>query len=288
MGLFDFFKKKDNTPAPQSEPAAEVGSLLSVTLLFNKQPVINADAIAAAMPAGITFTHAPATSEGAVFVFPEITTHIGGAAVPVNYLLSATTNQGKPVQLPATAYQQNWHWRPGNEVAKKCRYQLVLAEMMGRSLPATQRAELLGTMLVATINALKPQAIYSPGADKIISPDAFLTGWQAEHKELLTAACNVRLFKMEGSNGKLLMDTLGLHTFGLPDLQIVFSNIPEGRVAGFLWSYAYYLLEKGDVIYDGNTVDGFTPGSKWKCQHVSAQVAPDREVLEILTEEQNI
>jgi hypothetical protein len=76
------------------------------------------------------------------------------------------------------------------------------------------------------------------------------------------------------------MDTLGLAALGLPDLQCHFHGLEVNEVAGLLYNTAWYVFENGDVIEDGQTVDG-VDGHRWRCQHEVALVPPEREVLDI-------
>ncbi len=43
----------------------------------------------------------------------------------------------------------------------------------------------------------------------------------------------------------------------------------------------YYLFRQGDIINDGETVEGVERGQKWVCRHEQALVPPEREVLDI-------
>jgi hypothetical protein len=41
------------------------------------------------------------------------------------------------------------------------------------------------------------------------------------------------------------------------------------------------IFDQGDVIEDGHTVEGFPPGSRWRCRHEKALIVPTREVLDV-------
>jgi hypothetical protein len=77
------------------------------------------------------------------------------------------------------------------------------------------------------------------------------------------------------------MDTRGLAELGLPDVQMHFRNLPPGKVAGFLYGAAEYILANGDCIADGNTIAGIEPGQKWKCQHEMSLWNPKRIVIDV-------
>jgi len=105
---------------------------------------------------------------------------------------------------------------------------------------------------------------------------------QANPNTLLFGAVNVRLFNIANRQaGESLMDTIGLSTLGLPDLQCLFVNLDPNRVAGLLYNIAADIFNEGDVIQDGQTVDGLTASDRWQCRHEESIVAPKREVLDI-------
>jgi len=58
---------------------------------------------------------------------------------------------------------------------------------------------------------------------------------------------NVRLFNITGvDSSQILMDTIGLSYFGLPDFQILYKAPYENDIARLLWNSAYYIFEKGN------------------------------------------
>ncbi len=48
-----------------------------------------------------------------------------------------------------------------------------------------------------------------------------------------------------------------------------------------LYNAAYYLFEHGDVIDDGDTIQGIPTDQRWTCQHELALAEPEREVIDI-------
>jgi hypothetical protein len=96
-------------------------------------------------------------------------------------------------------------------------------------------------------------------------------------------AVNVRLFQVQGrQEGEVLMDTIGLAALGLPDLQCHFVGLDPQQVANTLYGAAYYVYENGDVIEDGETIQGAGEGVvRWRCRHEDALMDPARVVLDI-------
>ena len=77
------------------------------------------------------------------------------------------------------------------------------------------------------------------------------------------------------------MDSLGLHLFGLPDVQCHFRDREPGEIAALLHSTATYLFDAGDVIADGNTISSLDGDSTYVCRRERSLVAPARTVLDI-------
>lgn len=188
------------------------------------------------------------------------------------------------VELPDAAFQQNWHWPEANQIAKSCTYEILLTDLMSRTLPYKERLNIFMDFLVAVIKATQPNAVYSSPAQKILNPVDIINIWDTDKIQTLSAICNVRLYNVSNDKDhkELLMDTVGLHIIGLPDFQIRFSTANENEVANLLWTYAYYVYEFGDVIVDGNTLEGLKAGSKWKCEKQFSLVAPERIVVNVM------
>ena len=102
-------------------------------------------------------------------------------------------------------------------------------------------------------------------------------------------AVNVRFFTIQGSDD-MLVDTLGMNTLFLPDLQYHFRGLDPNWVVNHAYNVASYLLTSGNEIDSGETVDGIKDGYmdrsiQWKCQYEDALIQPKRPVLDINTGE---
>jgi hypothetical protein len=99
---------------------------------------------------------------------------------------------------------------------------------------------------------------------------------------MLSGALNVRMFNIQGgAPTEVVMDTLGLYAFGLPDIQCHFVQLEPANMAGLLFGLGHYIFEHGDIINDGETVQGLSDSDRWLCQHEVALVGPERDVLDI-------
>ena len=96
---------------------------------------------------------------------------------------------------------------------------------------------------------------------------------------------NVRFFNIEGTED-MLIDTVGMSTLLLPDLQYHFHGMDPNWVVNHAYNVASYILEHDNPIQDGETIDGVADGQmcreiQWKCQYEDALIQPPREVLDI-------
>ena len=78
-----------------------------------------------------------------------------------------------------------------------------------------------------------------------------------------------------------MLDTLGLHVFGLPDLQCHFRDRSPGEIAGMLYATALYVFDSGDVIGDGNTISGPDGEGRYVCRRETSLLEPTRLVLDV-------
>ena len=84
----------------------------------------------------------------------------------------------------------------------------------------------------------------------------------------------------------MLIDTVGMSTLFLPDLQYHFHDMDPNWVVNHAYNVASYILEHDNPIQDGETIDGVADGQmcreiQWKCQYEDALIQPPRGVLDI-------
>jgi hypothetical protein len=129
---------------------------------------------------------------------------------------------------------------------------VLLAEMMGHLHEREHRRAAFRSVVTALLAMTDPVATWWPNACKLVPPAE-----AADH-----GFVNVRLFNVQDEPGEMVMDSLGLHVFGLPDVQCRFRDLEPGRVAAQLYDLAARIFERGG---DG---DG------------NALVAPERAVID--------
>lgn len=109
--------------------------------------------------------------------------------------------------------------------------------------------------------------------------DAVLAGSAALQALPINVWCNVRFFNV--GDGWFMMDTVGMAQLDRQDSEARFlgDRYQPDDVSHFLLNVGLYLAENGDVIADGDTMDG-PGGVRWRATRVDeSSVGPPRSVL---------
>ena len=199
---------------------------------------------------------------------------VEGIPVPLITAIAASEPGERRVVEREHDFGQSWGWPEAKAVVEQATASVALFEVMGHLHARHDRSAAFRAVVDAVIATTAPIATWWPNVELFVPPADL-----AVHE--LEGLVNVRLFRVEDTDGELLMDSLGLHAFGLPDLQCRFRGLDPSAVANLLLNTALYVFEHGDVIEDGNTISGLGGDGQWPCRHEAAQVAPDRAVLAI-------
>jgi hypothetical protein len=185
------------------------------------------------------------------------------------------------------ALRQSWTFPEARELFNDCGHSLIFADILSWSLPHDLRRKIVVNGLLALLETSRVDLVYWLHSEQMLSPEDV----QDRYSETEMSASpvfgflNVRIFKGEGET---LMDTVGLSAIGLRDLQIHYRDLDPDQVFGFLRDLGSYVLENGDVIQDGHTVDAPETGrwkwfqsSRWTCRWKQSLLPPERPVIDI-------
>ena len=174
-------------------------------------------------------------------------------------------------QLPEVS--QTWDWPGADEALDHCRSAVLVSEMFTEGYDAEERVSALTAVLRVLSRSTDPVLINWPLSQRVVDPE--------RASDDLDGVINIRLFTVAGDESALVMDSLGLHIFGLPDVQCHFRDREPAEIAALLHSTATYLFEAGDVIADGNTISSLDGNDAYVCRRERALVAPARMVLDV-------
>src|SRR6516165_685279 len=196
------------------------------------------------------------------------------AGVPVMSVIMPVDDDDYLTDPARIDLSQTWEFPQAPAALGRCRAALTIGEMFGRVRPPWQRLEVFRATVLAVCRLTDPVAAWWPTATQLLPPPS-------PDGQPLMGLLNVRLFRVEGSASDVVMDTLGLQVFGLPDLQCHCHGIELPRLATYLRNAANYVFERGDVIRDGDTIEGIEPGEKWRCLQEEALIPPGRLVIDL-------
>ena len=182
---------------------------------------------------------------------------------------------------------QMWDCQEDRErIFRECQYQVVAIDMLAAALPALERANLDADFIDA-LAELYPtcEAFYFQNSGKLFLAEDVRTHQIEGPDRFIKFGVNVRFFNIQGTDD-MLVDTLGMGTLFLPDLQYHFHVMDPNWVVNHAYNVLSYILVNNNPIKDGETVDGVKNGKmsrriQWTCQYENALIQPPREVLDI-------
>jgi Domain of unknown function (DUF4261) len=169
---------------------------------------------------------------------------------------------------------QTWNWEGAQAAVSASRCSVLVTEMFGDGRTPQERWDAMSGVVAEMARLTRPTALSWPQSQRVGDPELFAASD-------LDGLINVRYFSISNDPGVMVMDTLGLHVFGLPDVQCHFRDREPGEIAAMLFSTAVYLFRSGDVIADGNTISGPRGGERLVCFHERALLAPTRQVIDV-------
>lgn len=192
------------------------------------------------------------------------------------------------------AVQQAWGWKEGagSAVAQHQAFLRIRMSYVFGGGPDTPvmpkdcepKAELEFVTKLALALSSRPAALayFNPNGEVLRSADDVRKSVDHAAKHQIPPLdnwSNVRLFNP--NNGWLLMDTIGMEQLDVPDGEACFraKAYEPADIANFLRNASLYLLTNGEVIKNGDTMNG-PGGVNWRAFHVKEPLcAPPRRVL---------
>ena len=163
-----------------------------------------------------------------------------------------------------------------------CTKKIVLGDWMCAFLPYKERCSLIHKFLeLALIEFPQCKLVRIPSSGRLLTREECLNNPWPEEASFINEGINFRFFQVtEGENPEFVADTLGFYAIGLPDLQVHFHTLNPNDVVNRLEDYAVYIFSNGDIINDGEKVQGLYEDEFWYCQHEKSIIPPYREVLD--------
>jgi hypothetical protein len=202
----------------------------------------------------------------------DVTGQGGGSPPLVTVMMPATPLGQSGKQGPDVS--QTWDWDGAEAAVARGTAGVIVTELMRAGWSAQDRVAALTRVLVELCRLTQPVAIYWAQSQRVSDPQVLAV-------DDLNGIVNVRFFAVSGEENAMVLDTLGLHVFGLPDLQCHFRDREPAKIAGLLYATALYVFDSGDVIADGNTISGLDGDERYVCRREPSLLEPSRLVLDV-------
>lgn len=222
----------------------------------------------------------PVEKEGSLLAFAHLDhrTRFQEATLPAQCVFAEIEDIPANTDWIAQSMFQTWDWPEMENAVTRATAAISVTDMLTGGVDRKTRLKLFHGAIRAALEHVDPVAIHWLPSQRVINPERYKEDMEND-QIYYSAAVNVRMFKVEDS-GERIMDTMGLCALGVPDLQCNFVNLDPSQVGILLFEYAEYLLERGDVIRNGHTVQGVGE-QKWVCRHEKSMIDPPRNVIDL-------
>jgi hypothetical protein len=199
---------------------------------------------------------------------------------PENFVISDPESIENPLQLFSSSLIQTWDWAEAEQAISAAKSVIEISDGAPESLARTNRLQNFHNVVLSLLEVAQPLAIHWLPSQRIVNPQRYKEDLESGGL-LFSSAVNVRMFKIEQSDERI-MDTMGLTALGCIDLQSVFINLDPSKMGLYLYHLAEYVFERGDVIRDGDTIEGMEPTERWRCRKIPSYVPPTRRVINVI------
>lgn len=205
--------------------------------------------------------------------------------IPPQLMIMECTGIENPVMDELSA-SQLWDCPDGKEILDKCKYQVVATDMMAQGLDYRERAEMLVNYVEALVEIYPScKAVVFETSKKMLAREDILECTVPKENRFIYYAVNARFFNVQGTDD-MIVDTIGMGTLFMPDLQYHFHDMNPDVVVNHAYNMLSYIYSQGNPIKSGDTIDGIkddgiSPDIQWTVQYEDSLIQPVREVIDI-------
>ncbi len=253
-------RQKLNKDSKKQESPENPTELLMVKLFFGDVPSLDDELIEKELRLRFNKIEFPETydkkSNSRHYFFKDYEVKFPEGNIPAQATILLPNEHKVDYSELTTSCRQSWNWRKAEETVKKCSYEVLITDVMSRNLDHKLRIEYFQKFASSIVSAMKPAAVWVRNSEVILTPSDFIKKSSQNNYQNINTFMNVRLFNIQETEDEIIMDTLGLHSLGLPDFEFRFTNCDPQKIAGLLFNYSNYIFENGVVIEHGNTIEG--------------------------------
>lgn len=211
------------------------------------------------------------------------------ASLPPQLMITKCTDFDE-TKIGVIERSQMWDCEESEKILSECKYQVMATDMMAATLDAKERAQLDMDFMEAVVELFPDcEAVYFQNSGKLFTAEAIRNHTIPRESRFIYFAVNARFFNIQGTND-MLVDTLGMSTLSLPDIQYHFHDMEPNWVVNHAYNIASYILDNDNPIENGDSIDGIVDGvinqqMQWRCQYEDALIQPLRGVIDICMNE---
>lgn len=186
---------------------------------------------------------------------------------------------------------QMWDCPESGEILARCKYHMIAVDMLGDMIPDYRdRADMLMDFMETLVEMFPEcEAVYFQNSGKMFARDRIVNHEIPREDRFIFFAVNVRFFNIQGTEDSIV-DSLGMGTLYLPDVQYHFHGMNPDWVVNHAYNVLSYIYANNAPIVSGETIDGIVDGRmarsvQWRCQYEEALIQPVREVMDICMNE---
>ena len=205
--------------------------------------------------------------------------------IPPMLMLMGASEITKPV-MNEIDQSQTWDCEEADEILASCKYQAFANDMMAAGLHYMDRAEMLIDYIEALME-IYPQckAVVFETSKKMFTREAILNCRMPKESRFIYYAVNVRFFRIQGTDD-MIVDTVGMSTLFMPDLQYHFHGMDPDWVVNHAYNFLSYMFDRENPIKDNDHIDGIEDGKisrdvRWNVRYEGSLIEPEREVIDV-------
>lgn len=207
-----------------------------------------------------------------------------GTVPPMLSVFKCMEFDGK--RIDSMTRSQMWDCPEHDEFLDGCKCHVLASDMLGAGMYYKDRADMLMNFLEALVELFPTcKAVYFVNSGKMFSADAVRSHNIPRDDRFIYFAVNVRFFNIQDSSA-MIVDTVGMKTLFMPDLQYHFHDMNPNFVVNHAYNMLSYMYEKENPIKNNHTIDGVENGEmsgniRWKCRYEESLIQPVREVIDV-------
>jgi uncharacterized protein DUF4261 len=276
MGLFDFFRKRKRagrSDTKQDRSAAEHATKHCFVLSRTTEPSGLSHAgevVAQVFGRGYS-----------VEVAKENILSVTQGEVTVGFLAHM------PAAIPNGEAEENadgnFLWPNGRDEAAQHRSHVIVTCLGAADQSPIQSALSVSRLALVALELFDGIGVYWGNASVCNSREVFEDFCANMSEEHVPVPVWLRFQLVRASNDEIGLYTLGMHQFGLMDIEVDHCKMELQDLFESVSNIAHYLIQRGPVIADGNTVGG-SEEERYLVRHRPSMIDPNRLVYKIVFE----